>query len=199
MFFSLWSYYSTVVTYESLRLLLGNFKLRRHGVDFECLISNFKHISSHGVMRLGTSGSPWLSKSLASPAFIGIVMYLYTGYLVLASAVGIVLCQYVADNLFEWANGGTVFAIQLMPELRIIQETNSVHDHQPFANNYFTVSIGMGITLLLGLFYAGVVGIHSKRGSWSNSLKFKMVVLFVLVTVTSYFKPYIHLSSEGQL
>ena len=152
LFLSIWSYYASLITIECIRLLLENYKMRQHGVDFESLIANFQHIATHGS-HTGNLRMPWLSKTLAGPSSIGIIKHLYLTYLILASTIGLVLCQYTADTMFEYLNSGTIYALQLMPEARVITESKMSPDRQPFAGNYFSISVGLSLTLLLGMIY----------------------------------------------
>ena len=41
----LWSYFMAISVYECIQLLIGNFRMKQKGVDFEYLIHNFKHIT----------------------------------------------------------------------------------------------------------------------------------------------------------
>ena len=84
--------------------------MRQHGVDFESLLANFKHIATHGS-HTGNFKSPWLSNTLAGPSAVSIVRNLYLIYLVLASTISIVLCQYTADMIFEYLNSGSIYAL----------------------------------------------------------------------------------------
>lgn len=138
--------------------------MRQHGVDFEALLANFKHISTHGSHTTGGGSSPWLSSTFASPTSVGIVRQLYLFYLILTSAIGLVLCQYTVDNLFQWLNGGTIYALQLMPEAKLLTESKGTPDHQSFANNYFCLSVGFCITLGLSLIYGLLCSMHQKQG-----------------------------------
>jgi len=70
----------------------------------------------------------------------------------MCSAIGLILCQYVTDNIFRWLNHDTVYALQLMPEAKILTD-NSTGDHQAFASNYFSLSIGFLIVMAVGLVY----------------------------------------------
>jgi hypothetical protein len=90
-FFAIWSYFSSLLMFECVRLLLGNYKMRQQGVDFESLISNFKHISSHGSFTAGGVSKPWLTRTLASPSAVIIIRHYYILYLILASSIGLVL------------------------------------------------------------------------------------------------------------
>ena len=76
--------------------------------------------------------------------------------------IGLVLCQYTIDNIFQWLNDGTIYALQLMPEAKLLTEAKGSPDHQPFANNYFCLSVGFCITLLLSLIYGLLFGMHQK-------------------------------------
>jgi hypothetical protein len=54
---------------------------------------------------------------------VSIIRQLFILSLVMCSTIGLILCFYVADSLFRIANNGTLFAVQLMPEAKIL--TNS--------------------------------------------------------------------------
>ena len=122
--------FTSILMYECIRLLLGNFKMKQQGVDFESLIANFKHISTHGSFT-ASNHTPWLSSSLSSESMVGIIRNLYLASIILSSAIGLILCQYSFDNMYKWLNNGKVFALQLMPEAKILNDNES-SDHQPF-------------------------------------------------------------------
>jgi len=82
---ALLSYFCCLLIFESSRLQKGNFKMRQK-IDFESLLS-----------------SELVSKSLA----VSFARQLFLVLLVCSSSIGIVLSTYVADNLFETANGET--------------------------------------------------------------------------------------------
>jgi hypothetical protein len=111
VFFGCWSYYSSLLTYECVRLLLGNYKMRQYGIDFEALIANFKHITTHGSFTAGGRFKPWLSRTIASPTSVLMMRQLYIIYLVLASSMGLVLCLYTVDDLYALMNNGNVYAL----------------------------------------------------------------------------------------
>jgi hypothetical protein len=122
VFFSLWSCFTSILMHECIRMLLGNYRLRQNGVDFELLLSNFKHISTHGSRQALGASSPWLSYTFTSSAFIGLTKYFYILSMILQSAIGLILSFYTIDNLIAWADGGTSFAIQLLPEAKFLQD-----------------------------------------------------------------------------
>jgi hypothetical protein len=125
-FFKCWSFFSSLLIFECVRLLLGNYKMRQQGVDFESMIANFKHITTHGSFTAGGSWKPWLTRTLASPASVIIIRHLYILYLILVSSVGLVLSQYTVDSVFQLVNGGTIYSLQLMPEAKILSETDTI-------------------------------------------------------------------------
>lgn len=99
---TLLSYFTSVLVYESTRLLLGNYKMRQK-TDFESLLS------SHST-----------NKSLA----VVISKHIYLIQLVLVASIGIILSTYTTDNLFENVFGRT-YGIQLIPEPQILSDKNS--------------------------------------------------------------------------
>ena len=128
-FFASWSFFSSLLIFECVRLLLGNYKMRQQGVDFESMLANFKHIATHGSFTAGGVSKPWLTRTLASPTMVIIIRHLYIVYLILASSIGLILSQYTIDSVFQLMNGGTVYALQLMPEAKILAETDNSPDH----------------------------------------------------------------------
>jgi hypothetical protein len=68
--------------------------------------------------------------------------------LICISTIGIILATYTADNLFEVVYGNT-FALQLIPEAKIIYEKNT--GSQPFESNYFCVSVGLIIIFFISI------------------------------------------------
>lgn len=126
---TLLSYFSCILILESTRLLIGNYKLKQK-VDFESLLS--AHMTQ---------------KSLA----VSFTRQLHLVQLILISSIGIILSTYTTDNLFEVLYGQT-FAVQLLPEAKLIYEKNS--GEQPFQDNYFCISAGLIIVFLfaMGLF-----------------------------------------------
>lgn len=48
--------------------------------------------------------------------------YFYILSMILQSAIGLILSFYTIDNLIAWADGGTSFAIQLLPEAKFLQD-----------------------------------------------------------------------------
>ena len=119
-------------------------------------------------------------------------------YLIMASALGIILCQYTVDSLFQHLNGGTIYAIQLMPEAKILTETHS-SDYQPFANNFFCASVGFGIVLLVSMLFSLMCGIQNRRGAYFQGVKFYIVVIFALIMMCNFLKPCLHINSKGKL
>ena len=165
--------------------------MRQQGVDFESMIANFKHISTHGSFTAGGTFKPWLTRTLASPTSVLIIRHFYIIYLMLASSIGLVLSQYTMDSVFQLINGGTIYALQLMPEAKILAETDTI---QPFVNNYFSLSVGFCIVLGLGLVQGVISSITSRRNLLG--FRFFVVVFFVLVNVTNFLKPYLHMNSD---
>jgi len=50
-----------------------------------------------------------------------------------------------------------------MPEAKVLSETLSP-DHQPFDNNFFCLSVGYGITMMVVMFVAVLNNWNSGRG-----------------------------------
>lgn len=92
VFFAFWSYFTSILMYECVRMLLGNYHMRQNGVDFELLLANFKHISTHGSHQAFGISTPWLSYTFTSSAAIGLAKYVYILSMVLQSAIGLILC-----------------------------------------------------------------------------------------------------------
>lgn len=140
MVLHLWSYFMAIVVYECIHLMIGNFKMKQRGVDFEFLMHNFKHITiyqgsqknllnqSYQDLR-GFTDTPWLSYTLSSHMAVVITRHLYLVSLILLSSIGIVLSQYIFDTLFLWTNAGKTYAFQLIPETKIITELSPDWDH----------------------------------------------------------------------
>lgn len=120
---TLLSYFCCTLVYESTRLLIGNNRLKQK-VDLDSLLS-----------------SQLTAKSLA----VSLTRQLYLAQLICVSTIGIILSTYTADNLFEVGLGKT-FALQLVPEAKIIYEINS--GSQPFRDNYFCLSVGLMIVFI---------------------------------------------------
>jgi hypothetical protein len=116
--------------------------------------------------------------------------------LVLSSAIGLILCQYSVDNLFRWLNGA-VYALQLMPEAKLLTDSSS-SDHQAFSGNYFSLSIGFGVTLLTGILYGLFFRANQKQGGALQGFKCLIIVVFMAVATLSFLKPYLHLSTAGE-
>lgn len=187
--------FSSILMYQNVRLLLGNFKMNQQGVDFELLLSNFKHIATHGSFT-NNSKKPWLSQTVSSSAFIGIIKHLYIISLVLFSVIGLILCQYALDNFFKWLNGGKVFAIQIMPEAKLLVDAQGT-DHQAFAGSYFCLSIGFGITLIVAVLYALIFRGSPVRGSRLRGFTCLIVLSFMVISTMSFLKPHMHMTPEG--
>ena len=100
--FTLLSYFTSVLVFESTRLLIGNYKMRQK-IDFESLLSSHMTQKSLSVV---------ISKQL------------YLIQLVCLSSIGIILCTYTTDNMFEALIGRT-YGIQLVPEVAVISDKNS--------------------------------------------------------------------------
>lgn len=120
------SYFCCILVRESIRLLIGNYKMKQK-IDFESLLS-----------------SQLTQKSLA----VSFTRQLYLVQLICISTIGIIVSTYTADNLFE-ASYGSTFALQLIPEAKIIYESN--HGSQPFQNNYFCISVGLIIVFFIAI------------------------------------------------
>ena len=102
--------FGSILVYQCVRLLLSNYRMRQQGIDFESLLSNFKHIATHGSFT-DSNSTPWLSRTFASSTMVSIVRQLYILSLIMCSAIGLILCQYTSDNIFRWLNGGSVYAL----------------------------------------------------------------------------------------
>lgn len=195
VFLQLLGIFSSVLMYENIRLLLGNFRMKQQGVDFELLLSHFKHIATHGAFT-NNNQKPWLSQTFSSSAMVGIIKHLYTISLVMFSATGLILCQYAMDNLFKWVNGGKVYAIQLMPEAKLLVDSEGT-DHQSFAGSYFSLSVGLGITMAIACLYAIIFRGNRARGGRLQGIKCLIVVAFMVISTMSFLKPYLHMTPEG--
>ena len=191
----LFGIFSSILVYECIRMLLGNYRMRQQGVDFESLIANFKHIATHGSFTANNK-TPWLSSTFSSSTMVGIMRQFYLINLILCSAIGLILCQYTADSLFRWINNGSVFAVQLMPEAKLLVDSAG-SDHQPFAGNYFSFSVGLGITMIISILYALIFKSNQKQGGSLQGIKCLIIFIFVTVTSLSFLKPYLHMSSSG--
>lgn len=101
------SYFSSILIFETIRLQIGNYKMKQK-MDFESLLSS--HLTQ---------------KSVA----VQFTRQLYLIQLICISSIGIILSTYTADNLFEVMYGKT-FALQIIPEAKVIYEINS--GEQPF-------------------------------------------------------------------
>lgn len=86
-------------------------------------MSNFKHIATHGSFT-NNNNKPWLSQTFSSSAMVGVIKHLFTLSMMMFSIVGLILSQYVMDTFFKWINGGKVFAIQIMPEAKLLIDKN---------------------------------------------------------------------------
>jgi hypothetical protein len=117
--------------------------------------------------------------------------------LVLMSTISLIAAQYVVDGLLAWLSpGGYVYAVQLIPEAKIIIENvGKSSDRQPFAYNYLSFSIGFGVVLAFGLVYALISRLLHTDGQRYRApwLRFGVIATFYFVAVMSYLKPYIHM------
>lgn len=127
---------------------------------------------------------------------VGIVKHLFIMSMVLCSAIGLILCQYSMDSLFKWANGGQVYAIQLMPEAKLLTDSR-VGDHQSFAGSYFSFSVGLGIAMTFAIVYAILFRSSTKQGGRLNGLKCLIIISFMIIATMSFLKPYLHMTKEG--
>jgi hypothetical protein len=196
VFLQLLGIFGSVLMYQNVRLLLGNFRMKQQGVDFELLMSNFKHIATHGSFT-NNNKKPWLSQTFSSSAMVGVIKHLYTFSLMVFSIIGLILCQYVMDNLFKWVNKGKVFAIQLMPEAKLLIDSSGT-DHQSFAGSYFSFSVGLGITMFISLLYALIFRKSSVRGGRTHGMKCLIVMVFMIISTMSFLKPFMHMTPEGK-
>ena len=76
---------------------------------------------------------------------------------------------------------------------------NAPNDHQAFAGNYFSLSVGFGITMLLGIIYALLFKSNQKQGGRLQGFKCLIILFFMVLTTLSFLKPYIHLGSSGSI
>ena len=83
--FTLLSYFSSILVYESTRLLTGNYKLRQK-TDYESVLCSHMTHKSFAVV---------------------IARQLYLIQLICVSSIGIILATYTTDNLFENVFGRT--------------------------------------------------------------------------------------------
>ena len=199
LFFALWSYFTSVLMYECVRLLHGNYRMRQNGIDFELLLANYKHISTYGSHAAFGFSSPWLSYTFTSSGAIAIAKYFYILSLLMQSVIGLILCQYTIDNVVQWADGGTAYALQLLPEAKFLTDYKQNENNQPFAGNYFALSAGFGITLLLSLLYGLIFHINQKQDSKIQGIKCFVIFVFLTVSIMSFLKPYLHMSTGGEL
>lgn len=198
-FFALWSCFTSILMFQCIRLLLGNHRMRQNGVDFELLLANFKHVSTHGTHAAFGLSSPWLSYTFTSSAAISLAKYFYILSLLLQSVIGLILCQYTIDNLVQWADGGTAYALQLLPEAKFLSDYQAHENSQPFAGNYFALSIGFGVSLVLSIFYGLIFSANQKQGGPLQGLKCLVIIGFLVVAIMSFLKPYLHMSAHGDL
>ena len=155
---ALLSYLCSILVFESTRLLTGNYKMK-HKVDFESLLSS--HITS---------------KSLV----VSFTRQLYLIQLVCISSIGIIFSTYTADNLFEVVLGRT-WALQLVPEAKIISEINS--GLQPFTDNYFCLSMGLLIIFTISLF---LYYFDFEKNNYYHPFKSLVILIFLFISI-SYF------------
>lgn len=81
-----------------------------------------------------------------------------------------------------------------MPEAKILAETENSPDHQPFVNNYFSLSIGFCIVLGLGLIQGVLSSLSSKRNFLG--FKFFVILFFMLINIVNFLKPFLHMNSD---
>ena len=92
-------------------MLLGNYRMKIQGIDFEFLIANFKQLTIPNYLNyVSIFEIPWLSNTLAGPYCVGLVRNLFIAYLVICASIGLVICQYSADYIFEFITEGTIYA-----------------------------------------------------------------------------------------
>ena len=127
---------------------------------------------------------------------VGIIRQLYLLGLILSSAISVILCQYSLDNIFHWLNGGCVYALQLMPEAKLLTEKDSA-DHQAFAGNYFSLSVGLGMTMVAGLLYGLLCS--ARPGGSLQGLKCLVILSFMVLTISSFLSNYMHMSTDGEV
>ena len=205
----LWSYYMSIIVYECVHLIQGNYKMKQKGVDFEFLMHNFKHITVYqGLLKQqlnqsyqdlkGFTSSPWLSYTLSTEMSVFLTRNLFLCSLILLSSIGIVFSQYIIDNLFMWGNLGKTYGFQLIPETKILTEYYADIDHQPFGANFFSFSIGFGIIILLSLVLFLISFGCSKQSSRCQSIKFLIICLFSFSLCSFFLKPQLHISPKGK-
>ena len=86
-----------------------------------------------------------------------------------------------------------------MPEAKLLTETSDKSDKQPFANNFFCISVGFCITVVAGLIYGIIFSANQKQGSRLQGFKCLVITFFMLITISSYLKPYLHMNSMGEI
>jgi integral membrane sensor domain MASE1 len=103
-------------------------------------------------MRQKTDFESLLSSHMTQKSLsVVISKQLYLIQLVCLSSIGIILCTYTTDNLFEALIGRT-YGIQLLPEVAVISDKNSPsQQQQPFVNNFFCLSLGLITVFCLAL------------------------------------------------
>lgn len=194
VFLQLLGMFSSVLVYECIRLLLGNYRMKQQGVDFESLLSNFKHIATHGSFT-NQSSKPWLSQTMSSSAMVGLMKNLYILGLVLSSMVGLIMCTYTMDNLVKFVRGND-FAIQVMPEATLLED-KSTPDHLPFSSSLFSLSIGFGITLVAGILQVLILSPNQSRGGRLQGFRCLVIIAFMALATLSFLKPYLHMTAAA--
>lgn len=123
--------FSSLIVFDSIRLLHSNFKMRLQGVDIEQLLAHFGMNASEFELN-DSMNSDMLdekpSTSLMARIFslrtiVHVMRFLYQMSLILMSVLSLVICTYITDSMFGWLNpNGNVYAVQLMPEAKVLSE-----------------------------------------------------------------------------
>lgn len=113
------------------------------------------------------------------------------------STIGLIAAQYIVDGLLAWLSpGGYVYAVQLIPEAKIVVENVSLSSaRQPFVFNYLSFSISFGIVLACSVIYALVSRLLFSESNRYKALWFRFAIIgtFYFVAVMSYLKPFINM------
>ena len=86
----------------------------------------------------------------------------------------------------------------MMPEAKLLVEDYRNKNHQPFESSYVSISIGLGIIMLLSLIYGLFTKVNSKRGGRGPGFKLFVILVFLFVTICNFIKPFLHMSAHGE-
>ena len=134
--------------------------MKLEGIDMEQLLAHFSMVATDVELNdsqesIDEKQGSSILQIFSFQTAVATIRLMYMLSLSALSVISLILAVHIADSMFVWLNPNGIFAVQIIPEAKVLNEIDD-SNKQPFAYNYLSFSSGFGVVFVYSLLY-GVI------------------------------------------